>query len=204
MKVMLVPRRFLVLSTGAVPSLAGSVGRIVPVALQASGWPSPSGALSATGPGCWPPLSTAAFSARPVLAQVHKKLDSELTGLHPALQVDVVWALCVLRQAREAELRAVLRPELHGQFLGEGWGVPPPKPTAAARAHLLLCASARAGERRPPELTWHSPLLCPLPVGDPQTLFPDSACGSGCSVGAGCSCPPPGPRVPLFSRCLLP
>ncbi|XP_047550809.1 FAST kinase domain-containing protein 4 isoform X4 [Lutra lutra] len=48
---------------------------------------------------------------------VHEKLDSELTGLHPALQVDVVWALCVLQQAREAELRAVLRPELHGQFL---------------------------------------------------------------------------------------
>ncbi|XP_006175190.1 FAST kinase domain-containing protein 4 isoform X1 [Camelus ferus] len=49
---------------------------------------------------------------------VHEKLGSELEGLEPAVQVDVVWALCVLQQAREAELQAVLRPELHAQFLG--------------------------------------------------------------------------------------
>uniref|UniRef100_A0A452RCJ2 FAST kinase domain-containing protein 4 n=1 Tax=Ursus americanus TaxID=9643 RepID=A0A452RCJ2_URSAM len=48
---------------------------------------------------------------------VHEKLGSELEGLPPALQVDVVWALCVLQQVQEAELRAVLRPELHTQFL---------------------------------------------------------------------------------------
>lgn len=65
----------------------------------------------------------------PVLAQVREKLGSELAGLDPALQVDVVWALCVLQQVREAELRAVLRPEFHTQFLGEQWGdiAPPPK-----------------------------------------------------------------------------
>ncbi|XP_044101656.1 FAST kinase domain-containing protein 4 isoform X3 [Neovison vison] len=70
---------------------------------------------------------------------VHKKLDSELTGLHPALQVDVVWALCVLRQAREAELRAVLRPELHGQFLE----AKSPKDQGTLRKLLHVNASAQ-------------------------------------------------------------
>ncbi|KAL2777090.1 FAST kinase domain-containing protein 4 isoform 1 [Daubentonia madagascariensis] len=49
---------------------------------------------------------------------VHEKLGSALTGLKPVLQVDLVWALCVLQQAREEELRAILRPEFHTQFLG--------------------------------------------------------------------------------------
>uniref|UniRef100_A0A2K6DVD7 FAST kinase domain-containing protein 4 n=1 Tax=Macaca nemestrina TaxID=9545 RepID=A0A2K6DVD7_MACNE len=49
---------------------------------------------------------------------VHEKLGSELPSLEPALQVDLVWALCVLQQAREAELQAVLHPEFHIQFLG--------------------------------------------------------------------------------------
>ncbi|XP_044945519.1 FAST kinase domain-containing protein 4 isoform X4 [Mustela putorius furo] len=70
---------------------------------------------------------------------VHEKLDSELTGLHPALQVDVVWALCVLRQAREAELRAVLRPELHGQFLE----AKSPKDQGTLRKLLHVNASAQ-------------------------------------------------------------
>lgn len=51
---------------------------------------------------------------------VREKLGSMLSGLPPALQVDVVWALCVLQQVQEAELRAVLCPELHTQFLGAG------------------------------------------------------------------------------------
>ncbi|XP_005642255.1 FAST kinase domain-containing protein 4 [Canis lupus familiaris] len=51
---------------------------------------------------------------------VREKLGSMLSGLPPALQVDVVWALCVLQQVQEAELRAVLCPELHTQFLGGG------------------------------------------------------------------------------------
>ncbi|XP_065795378.1 FAST kinase domain-containing protein 4 [Muntiacus reevesi] len=54
----------------------------------------------------------------PFFSLVHEKLGSELVGLEPALQVDVVWALCVLQQVREAELQAVLRPEFHAQFLG--------------------------------------------------------------------------------------
>lgn len=54
----------------------------------------------------------------PFFSLVHEKLGSELVGLEPALQVDVVWALCVLQQVREAELQAVLRPEFHTQFLG--------------------------------------------------------------------------------------
>lgn len=48
---------------------------------------------------------------------VHEKLDSMLGSLEPALQVDLVWALCVLQQVHEAELRAVLHPGLHTRFL---------------------------------------------------------------------------------------
>ncbi|XP_037693199.1 FAST kinase domain-containing protein 4 [Choloepus didactylus] len=49
---------------------------------------------------------------------VHRKLASELAGLPPALQLDVVWSLCVLQQVQEAELQAVLCPEFHTQFVG--------------------------------------------------------------------------------------
>ncbi|XP_045142298.1 FAST kinase domain-containing protein 4 [Echinops telfairi] len=48
---------------------------------------------------------------------VHKKLASELAGLSPALQVDVVWALCVLQQVQETELRTVLCSGLYPQLL---------------------------------------------------------------------------------------
>ncbi|CAO2640594.1 FAST kinase domain-containing protein 4 [Lemmus lemmus] len=48
---------------------------------------------------------------------VHEKLDSMLGSLEPALQVDLVWALCVLQHVRESELQTVLNPELHKQFL---------------------------------------------------------------------------------------
>nr|XP_017514860.1 FAST kinase domain-containing protein 4 isoform X2 [Manis javanica] len=51
---------------------------------------------------------------------VHEKLGVELEGLDLALQVDVVWALCVLQQVRDVELHAVLRPEFQAQFLGSG------------------------------------------------------------------------------------
>ncbi|XP_041525647.1 FAST kinase domain-containing protein 4 [Microtus oregoni] len=48
---------------------------------------------------------------------VHEKLGSMLGSLEPALQVDLVWALCVLQQVRESELQTVLNPGLHKQFL---------------------------------------------------------------------------------------
>ncbi|XP_066210032.1 FAST kinase domain-containing protein 4 [Saccopteryx leptura] len=49
---------------------------------------------------------------------VHEKLGAQLAGLDPSLQVDVLWALCVLQQARGAQLQAVLHPSFHTQFLG--------------------------------------------------------------------------------------
>ncbi|KAF6302151.1 transforming growth factor beta regulator 4 [Rhinolophus ferrumequinum] len=56
----------------------------------------------------------------PFFSLVHEKLGSQLTSLDPVLQVDVLWALCVLQQAREAELQAVLHPDFHTRFLGSG------------------------------------------------------------------------------------
>nr|XP_035941132.1 FAST kinase domain-containing protein 4 isoform X2 [Halichoerus grypus] len=70
---------------------------------------------------------------------VHEKLGPALTGLPPALQVDVVWALCVLQRARETELRAVLRPDLHAQFL-EGRS---PKDQSTFQKLLHINASAQ-------------------------------------------------------------
>ncbi|XP_040820804.1 FAST kinase domain-containing protein 4 isoform X1 [Ochotona curzoniae] len=48
---------------------------------------------------------------------VHEKLGPALVSLEPALQVDLVWALCVLQQAQEAQLRAVLDPGFHTPLL---------------------------------------------------------------------------------------
>ncbi|XP_048195342.1 FAST kinase domain-containing protein 4 isoform X2 [Perognathus longimembris pacificus] len=48
---------------------------------------------------------------------VHERLEPALMSLQPALQVDLVWALCVLQQVREVELQAVLHPGFHRQFL---------------------------------------------------------------------------------------
>lgn len=59
----------------------------------------------------------------PLVPQVHERLGRQLANLDPALQVDMLWALCVLQQAQALELQAVLRPELHTQFLGEGGGL---------------------------------------------------------------------------------
>ncbi|XP_006166096.1 FAST kinase domain-containing protein 4 isoform X2 [Tupaia chinensis] len=49
---------------------------------------------------------------------VHERLGPKLAGLKPALQVDLVWALCVLQHVQEAELRAILHPDFHAQLLG--------------------------------------------------------------------------------------
>ncbi|KAM4858626.1 FAST kinase domain-containing protein 4 isoform X2 [Urocitellus parryii] len=48
---------------------------------------------------------------------VHERLESALASLEPTLQVDLVWALCVLQQVQEVELQAVLHPGFHTRFL---------------------------------------------------------------------------------------
>ncbi|EDL01245.1 mCG129400 [Mus musculus] len=50
-------------------------------------------------------------------SMVHEKLDPVLGSLEPALQVDLVWALCVLQHVHETELHTVLHPGLHARFL---------------------------------------------------------------------------------------
>ncbi|XP_029786743.1 FAST kinase domain-containing protein 4 [Suricata suricatta] len=90
---------------------------------------------------------------------VHEKLGSELRSLHPALQVDVVWALCVLQQVQEAELRTVLHPELHTRFLGSG----SPKDQSTFQKLLHINATAQLEH---PEYT--GPLLPPASAWAPQ------------------------------------
>lgn len=75
----------------------------------------------------------------PFFSLVHEKLGSELAGLEPALQVDVVWALCVLQQVLEAELQAVLHPEFHTRFLG----VESPKDQSTFQKLLHINATAQ-------------------------------------------------------------
>nr|KAF6419542.1 transforming growth factor beta regulator 4 [Rousettus aegyptiacus] len=70
---------------------------------------------------------------------VHEKLGPGLASLDPGLQVDVLWALCVLQQAREAQLQAVLRPEFHRQFLGSG----SPKDQSTFQKLLHINSTAR-------------------------------------------------------------
>ncbi|KFO33049.1 Protein TBRG4 [Fukomys damarensis] len=48
---------------------------------------------------------------------VRERLVPALASLEPSLQVDAVWALCVLQQVQTAELRAVLDPSFHTRFL---------------------------------------------------------------------------------------
>lgn len=81
---------------------------------------------------------------------VHEKLGSQLASLDPALQVDVLWSLCVLQQARESQLQAVLRPELHAQFLGDR------SPRGQSILQKLLHINATARLEHP---TYTGPLL---------------------------------------------
>ncbi|KAF6086976.1 transforming growth factor beta regulator 4 [Phyllostomus discolor] len=74
---------------------------------------------------------------------VHEKLGCQLASLDPALQVDVLWALCVLGQAQEAELQVVLRPEFHTQLLGDG------SPKGQSTFQKLLHINATAQLERP-------------------------------------------------------
>lgn len=118
-------------------------------------------------------LSRASPAPLPV-PQIHEKLGSQLADLDPALQVDVLWALCVLQQARASELQAVLRPELHTQFLGEGGGpcaalglrCPAYVPTARCRWEPLGPVPGQEQGRRWARAPQHL-LLCRPPAGDP-------------------------------------
>ncbi|XP_070280973.1 FAST kinase domain-containing protein 4 [Myotis yumanensis] len=94
---------------------------------------------------------------------VHEKLGSQLPDLDPALQVDVLWALCVLQQARASELQAVLRPELHTQFLGDR----SPRGQSTFQKLLHINATARLEH---PEYT--GPLL-PASALDPGPPAPE-------------------------------
>ncbi|XP_012502432.1 PREDICTED: protein TBRG4 [Propithecus coquereli] len=94
---------------------------------------------------------------------VHERVGPALTGLEPALQVDLVWALCVLQQARKEELRAVLCPEFHTQFLGGE----SPKDQSAFRKLLHINATARLEH---PEYT--GPFL-PASAVAPRPSVPD-------------------------------
>ncbi|XP_045350167.1 FAST kinase domain-containing protein 4 isoform X3 [Leopardus geoffroyi] len=89
---------------------------------------------------------------------VHEKLGPKLRSLHPALQVDVVWALCVLQQVQGEALRAVLCPELHARFLAS-----PQRTRAPSRS---CCTSA-------PPPSW-STLSTRAPSCRPQTGHPGS------------------------------
>uniref|UniRef100_A0A8D1MGH8 FAST kinase domain-containing protein 4 n=1 Tax=Sus scrofa TaxID=9823 RepID=A0A8D1MGH8_PIG len=99
---------------------------------------------------------------------VHEKLGSQLAGLEPALQVDVVWSLCVLQQAREAELQAVLRPELHGQFLGDK--SPKDQSTFQKLLHINATAQLEHPEYTGPHLP--SSALVPRPSALDKKVTP--------------------------------
>nr|KAF6320207.1 transforming growth factor beta regulator 4 [Myotis myotis] len=94
---------------------------------------------------------------------VHEKLGSQLADLDPALQVDVLWALCVLQQARASELQAVLRPELHTQFLGDR------SPRGQSTLQKLLHINATARLEHP---EYAGPLL-PATALDPGPPAPE-------------------------------
>uniref|UniRef100_A0A8C3VV40 FAST kinase domain-containing protein 4 n=1 Tax=Catagonus wagneri TaxID=51154 RepID=A0A8C3VV40_9CETA len=99
---------------------------------------------------------------------VHEKLGSQLADLEPALQVDVVWSLCVLQQAREAELRAVLRPELHAQFLGDK--SPKDQSTFQKLLHVNATAQLEHPEYTGPHLP--SSALVPRPSAPDKKVTP--------------------------------
>uniref|UniRef100_A0A5F9CF84 FAST kinase domain-containing protein 4 n=1 Tax=Oryctolagus cuniculus TaxID=9986 RepID=A0A5F9CF84_RABIT len=94
---------------------------------------------------------------------VHERLGPALASLEPALQVDLVWALCVLQQVREAQLHAVLRPGFHSPLLGAR----SPKDQSTFLKLLHINATARLEH---PE--YSGPLLPALAVA-PRPPAPD-------------------------------
>ncbi|XP_034882345.1 FAST kinase domain-containing protein 4 isoform X3 [Mirounga leonina] len=128
---------------------------------------------------------------------VHEKLGPALTGLHPALQVDVVWALCVLQRVRETELRAVLRPDLHTQFL-EGRS-PRDQGTFQKLLHINASAHLEHPEYAGPHLPASAlvPRLSALDGKTPRCCWTPKA--SSCPPGT--SWPLISPHPPGVSRC---
>lgn len=102
--------------------------------------------------GCCSTWAEPAFSTI-LLAQVHEKLGSMLRSLEPALQVDLVWALCVLQQVRESELQTVLNPGLHKQFLGEDSA---PHTSCNMETSLFTSQGRNWSRDRRPEHTKHT------------------------------------------------
>uniref|UniRef100_A0A8C0XJ27 FAST kinase domain-containing protein 4 n=1 Tax=Castor canadensis TaxID=51338 RepID=A0A8C0XJ27_CASCN len=93
---------------------------------------------------------------------VHERLEPALESLEPALQVDLVWALCVLQQVREAELQAVLHPGFHMRFLGLS---PKDQSTFQKLLHINTTAQLEHPEYKGP--------LLPSPAVAPSPLAPD-------------------------------
>ncbi|XP_069067016.1 FAST kinase domain-containing protein 4 isoform X2 [Pleurodeles waltl] len=61
-------------------------------------------------------LSLPLFEA---FTEVHERLPAEMDALDPQFQVDLVWSLCVLQQAKDLYLQRVLRPDFYMQILGD-------------------------------------------------------------------------------------
>ncbi|XP_012888433.1 PREDICTED: protein TBRG4 [Dipodomys ordii] len=91
---------------------------------------------------------------------VHEKLEPVLMSLEPALQVDLVWALCVLQQVQEAELQAVLHPGVHGQFLASK--SPKDQGTFQKLLHINATAQLEYPEYRGPLLPASAVASLPL------------------------------------------
>ncbi|XP_021079101.1 FAST kinase domain-containing protein 4 isoform X2 [Mesocricetus auratus] len=98
---------------------------------------------------------------------VHEKLDSVLGSLEPTLQVDLVWALCVLQQVREAELQTVLHPGLHTQFLGSK--SPKDQSTFQKLVHINTTALLEHPEYKGPFLPASTVSLSPSSISKQMT-----------------------------------
>ncbi|KAK2498531.1 hypothetical protein MC885_019474 [Smutsia gigantea] len=124
-----------------------------------------SGCPTNPGPQCGQALRLPLSFLLPCLRfpQVHEKLGPELEGLDLTLQVDVVWALCVLQQVRDEELHAVLCPEFQAQFLGSG--SPKDQSTFQKLVHISATAQLEHPEYTGPLLS-ASALVPLLPALD--------------------------------------
>lgn len=91
---------------------------------------------------------------------VHERLIPGLGSLQPPLQVDLVWALCVLQQVQEAELQAVLHPGFHTQFVGSK--SPKNQNTLQKLVHINTTALLEHPEYKGPLMPISTVALSPL------------------------------------------